>query len=70
MPEGPEKDQYGERIDSTMKMILREVYKVAINSAKPYGEDVYYYYALSCFKSSMEQQYDIADSIKYSVPIP
>lgn len=69
MQEGPDKEKFGEKIDSIMKTILSEVYDVAVKSAKPYGEDAYYYYALSCFKSSMEQQYDIADSIKYSTPV-
>lgn len=69
MPEGPDKDKFGESIDSVMKSVIKDALDFAIKSAKPFGENDYYYYALSCFKSSVEQQYDIADSIKYSDPV-
>lgn len=70
MPKGPDKDKLGEDIDTIIKSVINDVLDFAVTSAKPYDENDYYYYALSCFKSSLEQQYDIADSIKYSVPIP
>lgn len=69
MPEGPDKDKFGENIDSIMKSVISDALDFAVKSAKPYGENDYYYYALSCFKSSVEQQYDIADSIKYFAPV-
>ncbi|MDE6480186.1 MAG: protein kinase [Muribaculaceae bacterium] len=70
MPEGPDKDNFGADIDTIINSVINEVLKFAVESAKPYEENDYYYYALSCFKSSLEEQYDIADSIKYSAPVP
>lgn len=65
MPEGSEKDKFGESIDSLMKSIMENVYYASLKTAEPYGQNEYYYYALACFKASMEEQYDRADSIKY-----
>ncbi|MDE6056457.1 MAG: protein kinase, partial [Muribaculaceae bacterium] len=64
MQEGPEKEKYGDQIESIVKSIIDRVLKVAVEAARPYEENEYYYYAIACTKASMQEQYKIA--IKYS----
>ena len=64
MQEGPEKEKYGDQIESIVKSIIDKVLKVAVEAARPYEENEYYYYAIACTKASMQEQYKIA--LKYS----
>ena len=64
MQEGPEKEKYGDQIESIVKSIIDRVLKVAVEAARPYEENEYYYYAIACTKASMQEQYKIA--LKYS----
>ncbi|MDE6648890.1 MAG: protein kinase, partial [Muribaculaceae bacterium] len=51
MQEGPDKDKYGENIDTLINSVMQDVCEFAVNSAKPYDDEAHYYYAISCFKS-------------------